>query len=77
MSQFKIGDMVTLKSGSPVLTVTEIGEDGTTSVAWIDGIKIEEAAFPEVCFTPFSPYVIQPGDTGSITSGPSMLGVRL
>lgn len=47
---FKIGDIVTLKSGGPKMTVTRIGKDhldrweaGTT---WFAGSKNEHGTFP-------------------------------
>lgn len=34
MSQFKTGDVVVLKSGSPIMTVNEITIDGKVKTTW-------------------------------------------
>ena len=54
MSPFKIGDVVRLKSGSPEMTITSVGDQvglvrlGPESVAcrWFDGKKMMSARFP-------------------------------
>jgi uncharacterized protein YodC (DUF2158 family) len=47
--QFTIGQKVKLNSGSPELTVIEIGE--RISVEWPNGSKMESSTFPSVCLT--------------------------
>jgi uncharacterized protein YodC (DUF2158 family) len=48
--QFKVGDVVKLKSGGPKMTVTQIGEDmsGTMTIwcVWFDGTARIEGTFP-------------------------------
>ncbi len=51
MSNFKIGDVVILKSGDPAMTVHKIGDYISTSpdvglkCIWFDGVKQIEAVF--------------------------------
>lgn len=43
MSDFKIGDTVQLKSGGPVMTVSNIGKDmGDTPTVWVDWFEKSE-----------------------------------
>jgi uncharacterized protein YodC (DUF2158 family) len=46
--RFKVGDIVKLKSGGPVMTVTSIvpGERGLVRTSWFAGSKNERDAFP-------------------------------
>jgi uncharacterized protein YodC (DUF2158 family) len=46
---FSVGDLVELKSDSPVMTVTEgpVGDGKYYSVTWFSGKKNEKARFPE------------------------------
>ena len=34
MNEFKVGDVVTLNSGGPKMTISSIGSDGTISCTW-------------------------------------------
>ena len=47
---FKIGDVVQLKSGGPDMTVTQIGNDGlgapTVWCVWFINYKQEQGTFP-------------------------------
>lgn len=63
--EFKVGDIVFLKSDSPATTVTCVGPDsapgseqalkvGEIAVAWFDGGKLELAILPVVCLIPES-----------------------
>lgn len=47
----KKGDLVFLKSGSPLLTVEDIDIDGSVEVTWFHGGQCSVANFPEVCLT--------------------------
>ena len=53
---FKIGDLVRIKSGGPMMEVTEVGEnqDGKPIVtcAWFDGDKREMGTFPAAAVKP-------------------------
>lgn len=40
MNEFEIGDVVLLKSGSPMMTVNEILEDGKVECSWFDDKNI-------------------------------------
>jgi len=50
MADFQLGDVVHLKSGGPLMTITDIGDygDGHTSArcTWFDKHKSEEKVFP-------------------------------
>lgn len=46
MAQFKIGDVVQLKSGGPRMTVAEIYGDGDLGCVWFVGTKQEAGTFP-------------------------------
>lgn len=47
MISLKVGDVVQLKSGGPVMTVCKIVEDDNTySCCWFNGKKVESADFP-------------------------------
>lgn len=51
--RFKVGDLVRLNSGGPVMIV--IGQHGTTRqvlVSWQHGGARQDSAFPEACLTP-------------------------
>ena len=37
MSNFKEGDVVQLKSGSPLMTISFVRTDGSVIVSWYDG----------------------------------------
>ena len=45
MSQFKVGDIVMLKSGGPSMTVEEIQADGRVACSWFDGKSLKSAVF--------------------------------
>ena len=53
---FKIGDLVRIKSGGPMMEVTEVGEnqDGKPIVTctWFDGDKPEMGTFPAAAVKP-------------------------
>lgn len=40
MSEFKVGDVVRLKSGGPQMTIHDFLEDGKVECAWFDEKKI-------------------------------------
>jgi uncharacterized protein YodC (DUF2158 family) len=44
-NQFKVGDVVQLKSGGPKMTVTVIRADGL-DCTWFEGVKQHEGNFP-------------------------------
>lgn len=52
-SEFKIGDIVLLNSGSPPLTVVDLFEQGGQKMARVrwktEGIEFGSEAFPIVC----------------------------
>lgn len=45
MADFKIGDTVVLKSGSPIMTVEKV-KDSSISCIWFDGTKKLDSSFP-------------------------------
>jgi uncharacterized protein YodC (DUF2158 family) len=45
MAQFKVGDVVQLKSGGPKMTVTTIRTD-SLDCSWFEGVKQHEGNFP-------------------------------
>ena len=52
--KFKVGDLVTLKSGGPEMTVCKLHEDvitrkfdGTYQCQWFAGKKLDKGNFPE------------------------------
>lgn len=45
MADFKIGDTVVLKSGSPIMTVEKV-KDASISCIWFDGTKKLDGSFP-------------------------------
>jgi len=45
-AQFKVGDVVELKSGGPKMTVREVDEDGMVNASWFAGSKHEDGWFP-------------------------------
>ena len=48
-NQYKVGDVVQLKSGSPSMTVTSVGTDGgvpTVWCSWFVSFKEEKGFFP-------------------------------
>jgi len=50
MANIAVGDVVFLNSGSPKLTVTEVNENDSVDVTWIDGTgDVNEATFPGAC----------------------------
>jgi uncharacterized protein YodC (DUF2158 family) len=46
MNDFKIGDIVQLKSGGPKMTVEKVGATGITC-QWFAGSKLEMGHFPK------------------------------
>ena len=48
MAQFKVGDVVQLKSGGPKMTVKNVYEsDNTYSCQWFTGSKLADGHFPQ------------------------------
>ncbi len=45
MAEFKKGDIVELKSGSPKMTVLNINETGWIRCQWFSGSKLQEGVF--------------------------------
>ena len=41
-SEFKVGDVVRLKSGSPKMTISTIDSFGVFQVTWFDGTKASQ-----------------------------------
>jgi uncharacterized protein YodC (DUF2158 family) len=55
MFNFKVGDVVYLKSGSPKLTVTE-SQSGETKVVWLKhGSEKDTLTLNSACFTSQNP----------------------
>lgn len=54
--QFKVGDVVQIKSGGPFMTVVTVGTDGQIHVVWFnqDGSKFDVSRhhFPPEALTP-------------------------
>ena len=50
MSDLKVGDVVRLKSGGPVMTVAKMG-DGYVICQWFDEKKMRRANFPPDALT--------------------------
>ena len=49
MAEFKVGDIVRLKSGGPKMTVEILLGDGELKCQWFDGSELQEARFdPDV-----------------------------
>ncbi|MGA1303200.1 MAG: YodC family protein [Cyanobium sp.] len=47
MAEFKVGDVVQLKSGGPMMTITSIeANHGLLSTTWFDGTRQEKESFP-------------------------------
>ena len=47
MAEFRVGDVVQLKSGGPRMTITSINEEnGLLSTTWFDGTRQEKDSFP-------------------------------
>ena len=44
--QWKEGDVVMLKSGGPLMTVTSIASGGAVHCTWFDGTKKMNGSFP-------------------------------
>lgn len=44
-----VGDVVNLKSGSPLMTVMKLGEDGEVDVVWFAPHGTNRAKFPIAC----------------------------
>ncbi|MDX8495871.1 DUF2158 domain-containing protein [Mesorhizobium sp. VK22B] len=54
---FEVGDVVTLVSGGPALTVLHVcGECGTVEVAWFDGASLSVQDLPEDALVRFDDY---------------------
>jgi len=55
---FKPGDVVRLKSGGPVMTITDVGKDSGVPTAWctwFTGNKQEKRYFPLAAIEPATP----------------------
>ncbi|OGU67259.1 MAG: hypothetical protein A2499_15900 [Stygiobacter sp. RIFOXYC12_FULL_38_8] len=59
MNNFKIGDVVYLKSGSPAMTVTSLSEDHC-HVAWHDQGKEHTGYYPLEALTKENPNSVPP-----------------
>ena len=46
MPQFRIGDIVQLRSGGPDMTVSHILPSGNAFCVWFDGLERREDTFP-------------------------------
>ena len=45
--EFKVGDLVQLRSGGPIMTITSIEDDNKiVCTTWFDGTKKETESFP-------------------------------
>lgn len=55
-SPFKVGDVVMLKSGGPLMTISQIAADGNGRPCvwcdWFDGNKTANAVFPQESLEP-------------------------
>ena len=54
MAEFKVGDTVRLKSGSPVMTISEADRrnQGSWVCVWFDGSKQTYGSFPAATLEP-------------------------
>lgn len=59
MAEFKVGDVVQLKSGGPPMTVIELGVHSDPRRIWckwfVDSIKVEQGDFPPDALAETSP----------------------
>ena len=46
MEEFKLGDIVMLKSGSPSMTIIHVNSDGMLTCRWYDGKQFHTEFFP-------------------------------
>lgn len=46
MEQFSVGETVQLKSGGPIMTITEVSETGMVTCIWWDGKQYKSQKFP-------------------------------
>ncbi len=53
MEQFKVGDVVRLKSGGPLMTVSEIEEDGKYWCVWFSDKERKGDTFTGQALKPF------------------------
>jgi uncharacterized protein YodC (DUF2158 family) len=60
--KFKVGDLVVLKSGGPVMVVTDVPLlDGTLCYCtWFSGKKNENAGFPQEVLDPVPKEAVKP-----------------
>jgi uncharacterized protein YodC (DUF2158 family) len=80
MSEFKLGDIVRLKSGGPPMTVDEIDKKGGTAIIaclWFDEGQLEDGEFSPAALVPAS-QTVSVGVGGSeiveITAGDGVVG---
>jgi uncharacterized protein YodC (DUF2158 family) len=66
MSQFKVGDVVRLKSGSPKMTVSQVQSNGAVC-SWFAGSENKVGHFP---FDSLEKVVEQPRPVGGGSSAP-------
>ena len=50
--RFKTGDLVQLKSGGPIMTVTSVDVVTDVSTSWFAGKKLERGTFPYDALSP-------------------------
>ena len=55
-SQFKVGDVVYLKSGSPAMTVEDFFDDGRVQTIWFDGAETKKQGFQPDVLTKDDPH---------------------
>jgi uncharacterized protein YodC (DUF2158 family) len=56
MNEFKIGDVVLLKSGSPKMTINDMLEDGKVECTWFDNKSIlQHQVFKKELLKTFQP----------------------
>jgi uncharacterized protein YodC (DUF2158 family) len=51
MGRYKVGDTVQLKSGGPIMTVTNV-RSGIYTCTWFDGTEVKVSGFPEDALIP-------------------------